>query len=226
MAWYVFALVDAVPSGPPGKGLRGNLSIRRVPGALAVVERRADVPPAEFGTLRRHQAVVERLAGAVPAILPVRFGTLLDDEEIEEVLQDRDEEIAEALESVRHRVQFTWRSTRRREDGKKGSTTGKMGRKEDGKTGSTGAEYLQRAARAASPPPPAAFRAMRTKLAPLIQAERYQPAGAAMPDTIYHLVENSAASRYAAAAMEIVAAQPRLALTGPFPPFAFAPEIL
>jgi len=112
MPWYVFALVDAVPKGTPGKGLTGNLSLREVPGGLAVVERRADVPPMEFGTLQKHQAVVARLCERVPAILPVRFGTLLEGEEIEEVLQERDGEIAEAFSVVRRRVQFTWRRTK------------------------------------------------------------------------------------------------------------------
>ena len=223
MPWYVFALVDAVPSGPPGRGLRGTLSIKRVPGALAVVERRADVPPAEFGTLQRHQAVVERLAGSVASILPVRFGTLLDDAEIEEALQDRDDEIAEALDSVRDRVQYTWRSTRRREDGKKGSTgsTEALERKTE-----SGAEYLRRAARAANPAPPPAFRAMRTALAPLRVAERYQPATAVLPEALYHLVDRAAVSRYETASVRLQERNPKLTVTGPFPPFAFAADIL
>src|SRR5262249_13199180 len=110
MAWYVFALVDRVPSGSPGRGLGNRLSVRKVPGGLLVVEQRADVPPIEFGTLQTHQAVVTRLAARVPAILPVRFGTLLDAAEIDEALEERDDEIAEAFDLVRDRVQFTWRN--------------------------------------------------------------------------------------------------------------------
>src|SRR5689334_1521598 len=105
MAWYVFAIVDDLPGGAPGRGLSGRLGVRRVAGALAIVERRADVPPVEFATLAKHQAVVSRLADAVPAILPVRFGTLLESEEIEEALDERDEELAEAFDVVRNRVQ-------------------------------------------------------------------------------------------------------------------------
>jgi hypothetical protein len=86
MAWYVFALVDAPPERRAGPGLSGALSFRPVPGGFAVVERRADVPPIEFDTLRQHDAVVSRLADAVPAILPVRFGTLLELGEIEDAL--------------------------------------------------------------------------------------------------------------------------------------------
>ena len=62
MAWYVFALVEELPASP-GAGLRAKLSARRVPGGFAILERRADVPPVEFGTLKKHDAVVARLAG-------------------------------------------------------------------------------------------------------------------------------------------------------------------
>ena len=73
------------------------------------MERRADVPPVAFGTLKKHQDVVSRLAKRVPAILPVRFGTLLEAADFDEALQERDAEIAEAFDLVRDRVQFTWR---------------------------------------------------------------------------------------------------------------------
>ena len=81
---------------------------------FVVVERRADVPPVEFGSLKKHQDVVVRLAKQVPAILPVRFGTLLEPEHLEEALQERDAEIADAFDLVRDRVQFTWRIGRGR----------------------------------------------------------------------------------------------------------------
>jgi len=218
MSWYVFALVDGMPAGPPGQGLGGRLAVRKVPGGLAVVERRADVPPLEFGTLQKHQAVVSALAERVGAILPVRFGTLLEADEIDEALQDRDDEIAEAFEIVRGRVQFTWR---RRQEGK----APKRIKEPRGEAG-TGTAYLIRAARAANPAPPAAFRALRSKVAPLISAERYQPAAAPLPASLYHLVDRSAIERYQVIGRAIVHASPALTMSGPFPPFAFAPEIL
>src|SRR5687768_7782214 len=104
MAWYVFALVDKIPAVRGGKGLTGPLSIRTLAGAYAVVERRADVPPVEFGSLKKHQDVVARLARQVPAILPVRFGTLLEDEHLDEATRERDDDIADAFDVVRNRV--------------------------------------------------------------------------------------------------------------------------
>ena len=152
MAWYVFALVDAIPAGRAGKGLTGALSLRKLAGAFAVVERRADVPPVEFGSLKKHQDVVARLATQVPAILPVRFGTLLEAEHLDEALQERDEEIAEAFDLVRDRVQFTWRIRRR--SGIAGSGIGgerRAARRRRRGLPKTGAEYLRRAATRGQP---------------------------------------------------------------------------
>lgn len=235
MAWYVFALVDAIPSGSAGKGLTGALSIRKLAGAFVVVERRADVPPVAFGTLKTHQEVVSRLAAHVPAILPVRFGTLLEPADLEEAVEERDEEIADAFDLVRDRVQFTWRGPGgRRSDaggrrleaggGRLEAGGGKSERRADHPK--SGAEYLRRAARAANPAPPAAFRVLGSKLAPLISGQRHQPGTAALPEAVYHLVEKSDVRRYVAAAAALKKSSPLLSMTGPWAPFAFAPEIL
>ena len=211
MAWYVFALVDQPPRSRPGRGLAGALAPRKIPGGFAIVERRADVPPAEFGTLKAHQAVVARIADAVPAILPVRFGTLLEMEEIEEALQEREQEIADAFAMVRGRVQFTWRRPR-----------SEVRRPKSGAT--SGTEFLRRVA--AKGRPPAAFKSITKTLQPLITGERYQPATPSMPDSLYHLVERTGKARYRRAAERLAAATPALRVTGPFPPFAFTPDLL
>ena len=229
MAWYVFALVDKVPAGRAGKGLTGPLSIRKLAGAFAVVERRADVPPVEFGSLKKHQEVVTRLASQVPAILPVRYGTLLEDDHLDEATRERDDEIAEAFDVVRDRVQFTWRIKRKPGVGLSAVALAKAeGRKSERQSGqpSSGAEYLRRAARAANPSPPAAFRGLRSKLAPLMTKQRYQAATPAIPEAVYHLVDNTNVDRYVTAAAAVRKTSPLLTVTGPFPPFAFAPEIL
>jgi hypothetical protein len=43
---------------------------------------------------------------------------------------------------------------------------------------------------------------------------------------VYHLVAAADVRRYAAAAAGLATTVPKLAMTGPFAPFAFAPEIL
>lgn len=220
MAWYVFALVDRAPRARAGRAFSAPLSFRRVAGAFAAVERRADVPPVEFGVLRKHNAIVARLAKLVPAILPVRFGTLLESEELDDRLSDRDEELAEAFALVRNRVQFTWRVKGR------GARTwaGRPSADRRGLDVSSGAEYLRRAAAASRPSPPAAYRSLRDALAPFIANERYQPRRGAAPDALYHLVDAKNARRYLTVAGAVLRKNPRLSLTGPWPPFAFAPE--
>jgi hypothetical protein len=219
MAWYVFALVDAAPASRPGKGIGGPLSILPVGDAFAVAERRADVPPVEFGSLEKHQGVVTRLAACVPAILPVRFGTLLERAALDEALEDRDEEIAGAFALVRGRVQFTWR--------KRGPAAPKrVGERAGQRALASGTDYLRHAARAAKPAPPAAWRALRAKLAPLLSVERYQPATTTLPESLYHLVDRASSVRYATVAAGLSHATPSLTMTGPWPPFAFAPELL
>lgn len=225
MAWYVFALVDAVPSRGAGKGLTGPLAFRKLPGAFAVVERRADVPPIAFGTLKKHQDVVSRLAKQVPAILPVRFGTLLDATDLDEAIEERVEEIAEAFDLVRGRVQYTWRlAGKLKRDASAASQ--QVGRAKRETPALSGTQYLREAARAANPPPPPVFRPLQTALVPLAVRQRYQPGTAALPEAVYHLVAAADIRRYAAAAAELGITSPKLAMTGPFAPFAFAPEML
>lgn len=221
MPWYVFAFVDAAPSGAKGKGLSGPLGLRRVPGGFAVVERRADVPPAEFGSLKRHHDVVARLASRVPAIIPVRFGTLLDDDGIHEALDERGEDLAAAFAAVRDRVQLTWRrrprvDTQHPKIARRRPTTDVAAE--------SGRDYLRRVAKAANPAPPAAWRVLRAKLKPLISAERYQAGSGSVPEALYHLVGRDQLARYSTVAAGLCHADAALTMTGPWPPFAFVAE--
>jgi hypothetical protein len=226
MSWYVFALVESL-AGNPGAGLQGRLAARRVPGGLVILERRADVPPAEFGTLQKHDAVVARLARDAPAILPVRFGTLMEWEEITQALEDRDEEIADAFARVRGRVQFTWRVGRARGLGAEAPRAQAAARGAPGAAAAlTGAEYLRRAARAAKAVPPAALRNVHEKLRSLTAAERYQAATPSIPGSLYHLVDRTGVERYAERAGKLASGGATLRVSGPFPPFAFTPELL
>jgi hypothetical protein len=228
MAYYVFALVDQRPRGRAGAGLTGGLIARPIPGGFVIVERRADVPPVELGALKKHDSVVRRLADAVPAILPVRFGTLLEVESIEEALLDRDEEIGEAFDAVRNRQQFTWRRAARIGRSASALRAARPGKAQGrGAIAASGTAYLRAAVQAARPPAAApAFRAAREKLRPFVAVERYQPATSTLPDSLYHLVDRGSAARYRALAETLASASPLIRVTGPFPPFAFTPELL
>lgn len=220
MAWYVFAFVDERPTGRRGSGLSGALSVREVPGGFVVVERRADVVPTELGALKKHDAVIARLANAVPAILPVRFGTLMEMDEIEEALQERDTEIAAAFALVRGRVQFSWRDTREARREARGS------RREARGAPDSGTEYLRRAARAASPAPPPVFRTVRDTLRSLVAEERFQSPTTPLPGALYHLVDRGSQERYRLVANKLASPDAGLRVTGPWAPFAFTPDLL
>jgi hypothetical protein len=217
MPWYVFALTDS-PLASPGKGLRGPIAFRPIGSLFAAAERRADVPPVELGSLRAHQQIVERLAAGVPAILPVRFGTLLSSEEIEEALADRDEELSDALAFVRGRRQMTWRLRTRRRGGRRSTPR-------DGRLiASSGADYLRQAMRAARPAPPRTFKRIADSVGRLAVAERYQQPAGAIPDALYHLVEGTRVESYASASRRLLESVPALVLSGPWAPYAFVPE--
>jgi hypothetical protein len=216
MPFYVFALLDAAPA-KAGRGLSGALTIREVAGAFAAVERRADVPPLDFGTLRAHEAIVDRLAALVPAILPVRFGTLLAADDLLADLEDRSDDLQEAFDLVRGRVQFTWRSAGPGRAARPPARARAAAR--------SGADYLRRAARGAHPAPPPAFRRARG-LTKLTAAERFVHEGQTLPEALYHLVDRTRAEAYASAANAVRAHAPGLTWSGPFAPYAFAPELL
>src|SRR2546428_3359005 len=69
----------------------------------------AERPQVSEATLRAHDAVVRRLAGAVDAILPVRFGSLLSESGLADLLTARGRELSEALALVAGREQMTLR---------------------------------------------------------------------------------------------------------------------
>jgi hypothetical protein len=203
------------------------LSFRRIPGGFAAVERRADVPPAEFDTLKRHQAVVQALAARVRGILPVRFGALVEPEALEEAFEEREDDVRAAFAIVRDRVQFTWRTRGAPEGARPGRAPRQPGHRARGaRPGESGTAYLRRLAREANPRPPAAFSKVREKLRPFVVTDRYEAAAGSMPMTLYQLVGRANAARYRSAAAKYAAASPVLTVSGPFPPFAFAAELL
>jgi hypothetical protein len=152
----------------------------------------------------------------------------MESDEIDEALADRDDELSEAFARVRGRAQFTWRIS----SSARGLSAAARGAKADARIAAgaagamTGAEYLREAARSARPALPAAFRAVRDKLRPFVAADRYQAATPALPASLYHLVDRASIERYTGAAEKLASAIPSLRLSGPFPPFAFTPELL
>jgi hypothetical protein len=219
---YLYALVDEEPTGPLGEGLAGEpLRLVAQGGLAAVVGEIPERPRPERAVLERQDAVVRRLAERSGAILPARFGEAFADEAaLAGQLASREREVAAALRLVRGCVQMTLRVF---------GEPAPVPPPEAEPAGGPGTRYLAarrwEAERARALPE---IEPLREALRPLLRAERIERHAAAGPllGTAYHLVSRDQAGAYLAT---LEAAKGRLggrrvAATGPWPPYAFAPE--
>jgi hypothetical protein len=221
---YVYALLGEAPRSAGGVGVDDEpLRVLRVGGVLAAVGEVRQRPPLSEAVLRAHDTVVRRLAGSVDAILPVRFGALLSEDALRAALTARAGELEGALALVAGREQMTLRlfgeaAAPAEEPAAVGADAG------------PGARYLdarrRQRQRAQSAPELAP---LRPALGGLVRAERVQRHDAApLRASVYHLVDRGAADAYRAAIDGGAAALAPLRVTasGPWPPYAFAPEAL
>lgn len=218
---YLYALVDGEPSGPLGEGIAGE-PLRLLPrgGVSAVVGDLPERPRPDRETLEQQDAVVRRLAERFGAILPARFGEAFADEAaLAGRLDPREREIAEALALVRGCVQMTLRVFGEPEPAPEPDTA----------AGGPGTRHLAARRRqrewAHSLPE---IDSLRAALHPLLRAERIERHGAPGPlvGTAYHLIPRAQAGAYLEA-LELARGRiggRRVAATGPWPPYAFAPE--
>lgn len=159
--------------------------------------------------LRAQHALVIEISQRVRAVLPVRFGSLLEKGELHALIRRHHAEIAAALAHVRDRVQMTVRVL--------GGTPAPASPRV-----SSGREYLERARRAATLPVPEPAQQFLSALQPCIVQERRQPGAGELLATVYHLVEAEQVPRYVKAA---AAPGPGIMVSGPWPPFAFSPQL-
>ncbi|HXU89808.1 MAG TPA: GvpL/GvpF family gas vesicle protein [Methylomirabilota bacterium] len=224
MSQYVYALLAEPPRGDTGAGLDAEpLRFIRVDGVLAAVGDMAAAPPVTPTTLRAHDQVVRRLAGLVDAILPVRFGTLLDGEQaLADAVAGRAAALRDALALVAGREQITLR------------VFGDAAPVEDAapvaRELGPGARYLEgrrRQTRRDADVPELA--PVRGRLAALVRAERAQRHDVPpLLATVYHLIDRGGAAAYldAVTAFAAALAPTRAVASGPWPPYAFAPDSL
>ena len=219
---YLYALVDEEPTGPLGEGIAGEpLQILPQGKLAAVTGEIPERPRPNRETLERQDAVVRRLAGLFGAILPARFGEAFADEAaLANRLAPREREVSEALSLVRGCVQMTLRVFGEPAPRPEPETTPAEG---------PGTRYLaarrREIERAHSLPE---IEPLREALRPLLRAERIERHESAGPllGTAYHLVLRGEAGAYLAtleSAKERIGRR-RVAATGPWPPYAFAPE--
>lgn len=218
---YLYALVDGEPAVPLGQGIAGEpLRLVTFGSAAAVIGDLASPPRPDREALQAQDAVARRLAELFSALLPARFGEHAPDEAtLAGRIAPRASEIAQALELVRGCVQMTLRVFGEADPAPE---------PELGADGGPGTRYLagrrREVERSRSLPE---IEPLREILRPLLRAERVQRHEAGLLlGTAYHLIDRSQAGAYRAA-LEDAAGRltgRRVAATGPWPPYAFAPE--
>jgi hypothetical protein len=213
---YVVALVDQPGRTATIAGRR--IEIVEAGGVFAAVAgdvrrgpRRSEVSEA---ALREQHAIVVALARRFDAVLPARFGAWVDVQTLEHTLATNRARIRRALDQVRNREQFSVRF---------------FGQHEDLPADlSSGAAYLRSRLAASRPQLSAAAHRLRRALTPMVRAERIEPGRGGVRFAIHHLVDRGRAREYRAAVRRsvAVASGERVVISGPWPPFAFAPDLL
>jgi hypothetical protein len=198
--------VYALSDGPPMAEVPGALGepVRALPaGALFALAGEVDQrPQLSADAVRAHDATVRRLAAACPALLPVRFGSIADELDF----SGREAELLEALELVRGREQMTLRVYGEPEQADRGS----------------GTAYLESLRRSRSLP---ALDPLRAALGAAVRAERTEPHGGPLIASVYHLIDRGSAPEYLRV-LAGLALTVRVAPSGPWPAWSFAPEAL
>jgi hypothetical protein len=213
MPLYVYALTDrpAAPFDVAGQ----QVDFIDIGDVFAAATTMTAMPKLSEAALREQHDIVAAIAARVEAILPARFGSLVAHDELERIVALRREAIAEALALVAGREQMTLRVF----------GDPQPPQLERALSVTTGTEYLQQ--RAAGLNLPASVRSLVDAVRPLIRAERLVRGEGGVMATLYHLVTRGASVPYRDALEPLRAAfpGPGFIVSGPWPPFAFAPEL-
>jgi hypothetical protein len=206
----------------PGPPLPDVAPLRVVPiDGLAGVYTTASDAEVSPEALWRHEEVVEALM-ADRDLLPVRYGTRLDDEAaVARALEERREELAAALDRVRGAVEL---SVRAAAPGAQELSAPALPEATSGAADAAGgAEYLRARARAAA----GHDRTAKILHEPLSALARASVEGTPHPPELFraaYLVEHEAVERFTEAVGRLQNANQglRLLCTGPWPPYSFA----
>jgi hypothetical protein len=205
-----------LPSGPAG----GRLELVDC-GPLVVVAEAggAELTPTPEA-LSRHDETVRSLAEQVDALLPARFGWMVPDAAgLLAQLEPHTARLQAALELTAGREQMTLRVY---------GDSPPVPSPSDHAGAGAGTRYLlgkQEAARRREEAPE--IEPLRRALAAAVRAERVQRSGSPpLLASVYHLIDRGAAAAYRAI-VEQASSQlepVRVTVSGPFAPYAFAPE--
>jgi hypothetical protein len=215
---YVYALTDtAVPRLRVGGR---TIEAVRAGDLYAAVARMNALPAVSEETLAEQHAIVARVFARADAILPMRFGALVDTEELERFVSLHHAALAAALDLVRRREQMTVRVFGPPVPARVGAAP----------RTTSGTEYLRSRRDAAQPVPlPDAAATLRRSVRPLVAAERTASGEGRVRATLWHLIERGRSDSYRMAIARAARGVPstfQVVVSGPWPPFAFAPELL
>jgi Gas vesicle synthesis protein GvpL/GvpF len=205
--------------GAPGRPLR----LVRGTGAAAVVSEVVAAWAPTPAALRAHDRIVRQIARRLPAVLPVRFGsTFADDRDVARALGSERADWRKALRDVTCREQMTLRLFG---EGVAAAATAAPRRRRTARSGTAylreRAEALARSQRAPELDP------LRPLLGPLVAAERVRRHDRGpLILTAHHLIARGRAAAYRRALAEGARRSSlRILATGPWPPYAFVPEL-
>jgi hypothetical protein len=202
----------------------GRLRVVRERSIAAVVNDRAGSSSPTTRTLRRYDHLMQELADRFPAILPVRFGTQMAEDELRSILSSRRTTLGRALAHVRNRAQMTVRVVRRNSDLEREvpDPTPRLPPEGGSYRRLTGRDYLRSRARAgAERRAVPGFEPVRDAVARWVRDERVEHRAGV--SSVYHLIPRSSAAAYRHAAQTSAASSGITAIvSGPWPPYAFA----
>ena len=215
---YAYAIHggDEPPSSPSDRGL-GGAQLRRTAcrGIAATFTRHRTLQPRPTPRmLWSHEAVVRSLMRRM-AVLPLRFGTMLADEDaLRAILAEHHEALAQGLERVRDRVEL--------------SVTVRGGPpQESHQDEASGRAYLM-ARREAHHRSERAAGEVHEPLAALARDARLRaPAPPPMILAAAYLVDRPEVDAFKARVVALAAARDDLSIvgTGPWPPYSFVPDL-
>lgn len=210
---YVYALAEL---GLPRRfAVRGRkLQTIDIGAVSAIVEPVNAVPPVTEDAVRRQHALVMRLAQRADALLPVRFGAAFTAAELEAHLKAAQGVLLTAFQRVRGCVQMTVRIQTPTIHEPAGAQP------------LSGTAYLTaRSARARALRSAAAR--IRRAVSRLVVDQRIDEGKGELLGTVYHLIRSEDADRYRSGLEAVTSPLGpfRLLVTGPWPVFAFVPQL-
>jgi hypothetical protein len=220
LAIYLYAIAPAPLEVEGLQGITGEaLGCLPVGELVAVTSSVETAPAASVERLTAQDALIRALALRTDALLPARFGTTeRSPAALISRLELMEAPLAKALSEVRGCEQMTLRLF---------TEDGRSPREPVDEGPGAGTRYLLRARERISPPLPE-LKGLRAKLGKQLRGERVK--GAQTPPlraSVFHLIPRGTSARYLELAESTRRPKGvRWVASGPFPPYAFAPEAL